>query len=127
MIQPEEILIDILGKSGIEAWSSLDDLDSVNEVVFLNRVSAFIDQQALGLGWQETVYSIDLQCYSSGSQLDAYELVDRVRAILTIAYDKDVRADLGILSIGWLPPLSDKSGASLGIQLTITQGDYYGN
>lgn len=123
MLQPEEVLIEFLGNSGIEAWSRLDSVEDSERFVLINRVSTEIENRTVGLEWTDFTYSIDLQCYTKGDQLDAYIFSEQVLEILKSIYYQDFRVGLGINSIGWLPPLNDLSGASLGITMIITQGD----
>lgn len=122
MMQPEEVLLEVFENEGIQAWSTLDGIDSSNEFILMVRNETTVEHNATGLGWREFTYNMDLQCYKKGSQADAYSFADRVLLILDSMYDK-CEVDLGIHSVGWLPPLNDKSGTSLGIQLTITQGE----
>lgn len=126
-IQPEEIIIEALENSGVDAWSTLDSLENVDRVVLINRLSGTIEERSFCLGWITTTYDIDLQCYVDGSQLDAYEFADTVFVIMLEMSDNNHWVDLEFYSIEWLHPLNNRSGASLGIRITTTNGEKNGN
>lgn len=122
-MQPEEFILESLDKIGVETWSKINSLESISEVVLIDRKSGTITSQNFGKGWITYSYDIDLQCYTISGQKAAYELAERVLEALLEGADNNFRVDISFYSVEWLPPLNKMSGASLGINVTTTKGE----